>query len=63
MTLSRFRGDFYDRLNGRGDGQFDLADALLCPGRPYSLVAAALETGPHLLDRGAGCDPPPARTG
>lgn len=28
--LSRFRGDFYDCLSGRGDALFELTDAVLC---------------------------------
>ena len=36
---------------GRGKGQ-----AQMIPGWPYSFVAA-LETGPHLVDRGAGRGP------
>lgn len=42
-TLSRFRGDFYDCLNGRGDALFELADALLCTDGPVkTLVDLAL---------------------
>ncbi|GAA1087063.1 hypothetical protein GCM10009579_04940 [Streptomyces javensis] len=42
-TLSRFRGDFYDCLNGRGDALFELADALLrTDGRVRRLVDLAL---------------------
>ncbi len=32
--LSRFRGDFYDCLNGRGDALFELTDAVLCTDGP-----------------------------
>jgi len=42
-TLSRFRGNFYDCLNGRGDALFELADALLCRDGPVkTLVDLAL---------------------
>ncbi|MGW1803042.1 transposase, partial [Streptomyces sp. NPDC001984] len=42
-TLSRFRGDFYDCLNGRGDALFELTDALLCTDGPVrTLVDLAL---------------------
>ncbi|MGP3968305.1 NF041680 family putative transposase [Streptomyces sp. 6N223] len=41
--LSRFRGDFYDCLNGRGDALFELTDALLCTDGPVrTLVDLAL---------------------
>ncbi|MGW4077845.1 NF041680 family putative transposase [Streptomyces asiaticus] len=42
-TLSRFRGDFYDCLSGRGDALFELTDALLCTDGPVrTLVDLAL---------------------
>ncbi|MDQ0753949.1 hypothetical protein QF034_008180 [Streptomyces africanus] len=42
-TLSRFRGDFYDCLNGRADALLELTDALLCTDGPVrTLVDLAL---------------------
>ncbi|MFG2463824.1 NF041680 family putative transposase [Streptomyces sp. NPDC048523] len=42
-TLSRFRAEFYECLNGRGDALFELADALLCTEGPVrTLVDLAL---------------------
>ncbi|MFG2651297.1 NF041680 family putative transposase [Streptomyces sp. NPDC048436] len=41
--LSRFRGDFYDCLSGRGDALFELTDALLCTDGPVkTLVGLSL---------------------
>ncbi|GAU71290.1 Clp family protein [Streptomyces sp. NBRC 110611] len=52
-TLSRFRGDFCDCLNGRGDALFELTDALLCTDGPVKTLVDLALAPEHRRGHGA----------
>ncbi|MDQ0757686.1 hypothetical protein QF027_000321 [Streptomyces canus] len=52
-TLTRFHGDFYDCLNGRGDALFELADALLCTDGPVKTLVDLALAPEHRRSHGA----------
>ncbi|KQX44551.1 transposase [Streptomyces sp. Root63] len=51
--LSRFRADFYDCLDGRGDALFELADALLCTDGPVKTLVDLSLSPEHRRGHGA----------
>ncbi|MYZ38089.1 MULTISPECIES: transposase, partial [unclassified Streptomyces] len=52
-TLSRFRAEFYERLSGRGDALFELADALLCTDSPVKTLVDLTLAPEHRRGHGA----------
>lgn len=52
-ALSRFRGDFYDCLTGRGDALFELTDALLCTDGPVKTLVDLALAPEHRRGHGA----------
>ncbi|MEU7317446.1 NF041680 family putative transposase [Streptomyces sp. NPDC007083] len=52
-ALSRFRGAFYDCLNGREDALFELTDALLCTDGPVKTLVDLALASEHRRGHGA----------